>query len=282
MTHSLLLLSVIGLAGLIAFVWLVVVAFREHLGWGFAVLLVSPLAAILFAIMHWREAKIPFIAFMTAGIIQLYLVFGVVRDVGGTEAWELAQQVQRGELSEAQASAEFSLRMAERMHRMGAIDDAELEQIRREIEAGPGRAPQDEADIQAMLERIAAKAGKEPAAAETTDQTAANHGDAAAKAEAAAKEPELTLQEHRDIVARKQAEADQTLPPVPPLPKRIDVKQAVDYIGYAMVAVTTDGVRREGVLEAVDDGVLYFTRYLSAGNITFEMRADDIAELELR
>jgi hypothetical protein len=49
-----------GVVGLVGFIWLVVVAFKESILWGIGCLLV-PCVGIVFAIMNWEKAKKPFL-----------------------------------------------------------------------------------------------------------------------------------------------------------------------------------------------------------------------------
>ncbi|MCD4750936.1 MAG: hypothetical protein K8R59_16300 [Thermoanaerobaculales bacterium] len=58
-----------GIGGLAAGIWLLVLAFRESLGWGLACLFI-PFAALVFAVKFWDEAKIPFIiTLVSAGVV---------------------------------------------------------------------------------------------------------------------------------------------------------------------------------------------------------------------
>jgi hypothetical protein len=52
--------------------WLIVEAFREHVGWGLAVLLL-PIATLAFLVHAWQRAKQPF----------LYQIYGVLIMIGG-------------------------------------------------------------------------------------------------------------------------------------------------------------------------------------------------------
>ncbi|SDY72332.1 hypothetical protein SAMN04487939_105194 [Lysobacter sp. yr284] len=45
----------VGLAGAL---WLLALAFREHIGWGVGALLFAPVLA-LFAVLHWDRAQTP-------------------------------------------------------------------------------------------------------------------------------------------------------------------------------------------------------------------------------
>lgn len=66
-----------GLVACISLLWLAGRAFIRHLGWGLAVLFLSPLAATLFGIRYWRDEKGPFLVHITtlavAVTVGLYL-----------------------------------------------------------------------------------------------------------------------------------------------------------------------------------------------------------------
>jgi hypothetical protein len=76
------LLLLAGLACLVAtasFIWLAIVAFKQHILWGLAVLFV-PFAPIVFAIMYWHDSKKPFLINLASSVLAVMLVFGA----GGT------------------------------------------------------------------------------------------------------------------------------------------------------------------------------------------------------
>ncbi|MFV0442255.1 MAG: hypothetical protein ACK5Q5_01645 [Planctomycetaceae bacterium] len=64
--YEVLFLGGLGLA-LVGWVWLLVVAYRTHLGWGIAVTLIPP-AAILFIARQWTKAKAP-LGVILAGLL---------------------------------------------------------------------------------------------------------------------------------------------------------------------------------------------------------------------
>lgn len=49
------------LATAVAGIMVLVAAFRESIGWGFAVLFLSPIASLIFIFSHWEEAKPAFL-----------------------------------------------------------------------------------------------------------------------------------------------------------------------------------------------------------------------------
>jgi hypothetical protein len=81
---TMLLLVVGGLIGFIAWIWLVIVAFRTGVGWGVVMLLLgwTWIPAIIFAIQHWQVAKRPIIlaalalAISTSGYVVAMVSLG--------------------------------------------------------------------------------------------------------------------------------------------------------------------------------------------------------------
>ena len=66
-----------GLIASISLIWLVGRAFKKHVAWGIAVMLLSPVSAVIFAIKHWQDEKGPFLVyiatFITAITLGLYV-----------------------------------------------------------------------------------------------------------------------------------------------------------------------------------------------------------------
>jgi len=67
--------SIIGaaLAMLIAWLWVVIHAFQESVGWGFATLLLNPVT-LVYALMRPQKCKYPLILF---GIAAVFLLMGL-------------------------------------------------------------------------------------------------------------------------------------------------------------------------------------------------------------
>jgi hypothetical protein len=62
-----------GLIACISLIWLVGRAFSKHAAWGLAVLLLSPLTAVMFGIRYWREEKGPFLVYVVTFSIAMTL-----------------------------------------------------------------------------------------------------------------------------------------------------------------------------------------------------------------
>ncbi|MBA7630847.1 hypothetical protein ES703_38372 [subsurface metagenome] len=53
-----------------AYIWFLVIVFKEDLLWGFACLLVQPVA-LIFLILHWHKCKRPFLTSFAGVLISL-------------------------------------------------------------------------------------------------------------------------------------------------------------------------------------------------------------------
>jgi hypothetical protein len=74
-------------------IMLVVAAFREGLGWGFAVLFLGGIAHLVFLVMHWEEAKQAFFV-MLAGFVVTGIALGAGM-AAGLETSSMSPQVVR-------------------------------------------------------------------------------------------------------------------------------------------------------------------------------------------
>ena len=87
-TVVLLLFALVGAFAILclaaSWIWMAVVAFQTHPGWGFAVLLAYPWGSFVFAFTNWRRAKWP--ALMTVagfvGIVALAVSIPLLKSAG--------------------------------------------------------------------------------------------------------------------------------------------------------------------------------------------------------
>jgi len=108
---SYLLLVLFSIVSLISFFWLVVLGFKRHVGWGLAIFFLSPLSSLIYAIMHWREARAPFLINLGSGLLIGIVVFNIFSEVArqqiegfndpAMQAYfqQLNEQHQRGEIT---------------------------------------------------------------------------------------------------------------------------------------------------------------------------------------
>lgn len=95
---------------LITFIWMLFTSFKRGVLWGILILFFSPISTIVFAYSHWDVAKKPVVAFMVAFIFHLYIVTNLFSSIVGgdmvdtmSEVQEIAEQRQRGEMTEQEA-----------------------------------------------------------------------------------------------------------------------------------------------------------------------------------
>ena len=114
--------GILALVSLVSFIWLLVVAFKESLIWGFLVFLFSPLSAIAFAIYHWNEAKKAFLVYFTSLVIFSVMFFSVFAKMGGLETIETthktAKQLEKGEITEEEAAKRVANQVQSNIDRM--------------------------------------------------------------------------------------------------------------------------------------------------------------------
>ncbi|HEC12346.1 MAG TPA: DUF308 domain-containing protein [Acidiferrobacteraceae bacterium] len=251
MASTIMTAGLFGIVVLVSFIWLVVVAFKRHLGWGFAVLLLSPIAAIIFAIMYWREAKYPFLIYIVAAGIQLSYAFKLFNEMGGGDIFQLAQQVGQGRLNKEQTATEFQRRFADRMLDNEQITQQQYEQLLEKLEqSGPPDNQQDEAVTEEMLQRIVSEL------------------------------PE-THQKGR-VRAKLAAPKAVTVEPIKKEPVAIFVGDISGHIGRTLIITLRNGLKREGVLTEIKGATIIIKRPYRGGHTTFKIYRGDIDTVYLR
>lgn len=107
------LISVLGIVTLVSFIWTVVLAFKEHILWGFASLFI-PLVIIVFGIIHWDKVKKPFLVYVVSSIILAVLYFKILFAMfSQAGVMELSTQVETGQITEQEAQQRIKQKMAE-------------------------------------------------------------------------------------------------------------------------------------------------------------------------
>jgi len=147
------LMTIFGLATFCTYVWMVITAFRKSAGWGIAVLLFSPLAALIFAAVNFEEAKKPIAAFMLCFMVWVFLVVKKTGDFAeDTGFTDMAERIQRGEKISKEDMDRNALRALEKMHERGFIKDADLARARAEFAAKypPREEPAEEDNLPAI------------------------------------------------------------------------------------------------------------------------------------
>ena len=92
-----------GVVSLVGYLWLAIVAFKRSVPWGLLVLLLSPITAIVYSLMHWFEARKAFIVYIISFVLCAGSAVFIYGDVGVGNMQQIAARVHRGELAPAKA-----------------------------------------------------------------------------------------------------------------------------------------------------------------------------------
>jgi len=84
-----------GLTTVVTLLWLVARAFKKHVGWGIAVLLLSPFAATVFGITYWKDAKQPFLAYISTLLAAIALGLYAFATWGGGDLVQASRQLEQ-------------------------------------------------------------------------------------------------------------------------------------------------------------------------------------------
>jgi len=101
-----------ALVACVSGIWLLVLAFKEHILWGLGSLLV-PFVGLIFVVMHWRKAWMPFAVslagtgLMVAGLLTSLPSGEALQDLITVQA-ELQRRVDLGEMTETEAGRELA------------------------------------------------------------------------------------------------------------------------------------------------------------------------------
>lgn len=244
MNILLLAAQLFGLTATIALIWLVVRAFKKHLGWGFAVLLLSPFAATFFGIKYWQDEKVPFLAYISSFVTAIALALYVFTAWGGWELVQAGQRVQQGiqgdDLTDADAHAfmKAGLMFLENS-KPGAEDQQKLETIRDELERQ-----------QSAL----------------SPQTAAPEP-----------EPQKKVYDLRSIARKvKPVQERYRLVYVP-----IEPAEARDYVGSTMKVTRRNVPEKEYRLTGASGNNLEFSQRTKHGTFSFKFRLKDIEKIRV-
>jgi len=96
----------LGVMTTVGFVWLVVLAFRTRVWWGLGVLVLSPLAAMIYGVKYWGKAKIPFLIFTATLLIGIWMMVNVIRNIEAARSYAM-QQVEQQAPTQQEAVTEF-------------------------------------------------------------------------------------------------------------------------------------------------------------------------------
>jgi hypothetical protein len=265
-----LLASLFGVVALIALIWLLVRAFKRSILWGLAVLLLSPITAILYGIIYWRDDKKPFLAYITSFSAAVGLSLYVFTAWGGWEVVRNGLAVNKGihdqTLTQQQALAYMNsgLDFIENSG-PGEDDMNKLELMRRFI--NQNEASLSDTDRQKLQQEIIDLMEKEDISVE--DREALEQ----MQAQVSAATSGGTVQWKIKPVNRPQ---NLRLVYVP-----IDLSEADDYVGEVVKVKRKNSSEQQVKLTRVSPAGLHFERRKYGGTFAFSYRNQDIEELKV-
>ncbi len=254
-----LLFPLLGLVSLVAYIWLVVVAFKRSVGWGIGVLLLSPISAIVFAVKYWQESKKPFLIYIGSVSASIAMVFVMFAFLGGFARMSMASKMSEGEAGEAEVAA-FMEQHLDRMEDSGLLDEQEQEQLQ-----------QVKQQLKQMTNAQEGRAEEEtPEATSDAVQPAANPT------------PVQSPQEVRQTLppVAETSEPQSTAPTTGPRKRDlVPVSEVGRHVGEVLKVVTEDGRSFQGRLVSVNGNELVFEKHLRSGMITVPWDKSEIQSL---
>jgi signal transduction histidine kinase len=258
-----LLIQLSAIMTFLALIWLSVHAFRKQAGWGFLVLLLSPVGASIFGIRYWADEKKAFLAYLGSFTLCLSLGIYLFSSWGGWELVHAYYRVQQGmqaqnlNREDATAFIHTSLDFSEKAGlnpedqqqfnavRMHLAELEEREQARQIEAAKTGPDVAEEVTEEVTEEKPAEPGGEEPAHVATTGKAGAG-------------------KERYRLAYR----------PIP-------VSEAQNYIGYT-VKVTRKGVQeKEYRLTGATANKLRFAQRINGGSYSFSYHIRDIEKIRV-
>jgi hypothetical protein len=265
------LASLFGVVAFIALIWLLVRAFKRHILWGLAVLLLSPITATLYGIIYWRDDKKPFLAYITSFTAAVGLGLYVFTAWGGWDVVRTSLAVNQGihdkTLTEQQALAFMNsgIDFIENSN-PGEEDMKKLELMRRFI--NQNEANMSDADRQKLQNEILDLMEKEDLSAQDREALEKMRAQITSTTP---KDTAVTL--HPKTVSRP---AKTRLVYVP-----IKLSEAGDHVGKVVKVKRKNSSEQQVLLTRVSPGGVHFERRKYGGTFAFSYRNQDIEELRV-
>jgi hypothetical protein len=236
--------QVTGFAALVTFIWLLARAFGRHTGWGMAVLLFSPVSAVVFGIKHWKDEKAPFLAYITTSVTTIALLLYLITAWGGWELLRASQQVQLGISTQTLTEPNVQSLMT--------LSQSFDEQSGFNMQSSP-LLLQAQRELALQAEQLAAE---ETAKAEAARKEQLDFGNIAKKTKPRKERYRLTY-------------------------VTINVAEAPNYVGSTVKVTRKNVVEKEYRLISASGNRLEFSQRAGSGSYTFKYRKNDIEKIRV-
>ena len=250
-----------GTAIFTSFIWLVIVAFRQSVLWGFLVLFLSPFTAVIFAIKNWSEAKKPFLIHIISISGFVSLLFYLLIGLGGLQMLEGIYEVTRKGMSQKEKGGKLD-------QLLGQIENSN---------ALPSEGKEKLAKLRLILEELKAiqfnkgrtDQKRNPSGQAREDQTVFSNPSAENYKNRAGKgNPTI------DKIKKLFMENKGTL-------EEVSLNEVPKLIGETFKVKGKDGLVIEGELTEIRKKILVFKKASDQGSFQLELGFDEIASLQV-
>ena len=267
----------------IAFVWLVITAFKRSVVWGLAVfflsLLIAPIPAIVFAVTNWFDAKKPFLAYLLTMILVFVPLVMMSNSVDQEFMLRLQEKVESGEIKESEMMEYINnpelLDELDQQAEGLADDGVVLNEQGEPIPNTPdGKSGEEWEDIKPVVEDPDKPGADKPA-------------DAKATAEKSGKEePEVIVEEeeYSDYPKRGQVKPDPLVTKRKPAPKdsvKVSVSKIGNYKGRYFIITTKSGSQHRGILKKITKSRIVLERKIYGGTFTYKILKSKIKRVDM-
>ena len=264
------ILAVAGIVNLIAFIWLVIVGFQRSVVWGILVFLFSPLSALIFAIMHWFDAKKPFLLYIVSTIAMIVPIGLMLSEMDTTQITQVMKAIESGEIKPNEAYEQY-----------GKLDESTEGQL----EPGAVPPPVDGAAFdQNAASQTTPSATESEIMAMADTQDSANTNNAATDVETKPDEAAETAAETSrypspgnikpdPLVAKKKPTESPTI--------RIKLENIGSHKGRYFIITTKDGNQHRGLLNKVSDTTLFLSRKLYGGDFEYHVLKKKVERVDM-
>jgi hypothetical protein len=273
-------------------IWLVVRAFRRHIGWGLAVMFLSPFSAIFFAVRHWNEAGKPFLLYIGSFFAGFALMLYVFVSWGGVQTLMAAKRVAQGIHDKTLTDGDARRFMESNVNFIEKAADSEkdgavagvMRKFIRLSDSGFTESEQRElsGDIFDVLQR-----------SDLSDEDREKLEDLRRQMEGSGTDPGGSggsiMENIKGLIGSKpaaipvdeKAAGDSKPEPAPSRFISVPVERAGEHVGASAILTTRNGHSQQCALVKVSGDTLYFEKHISGGSIAFEVPASEIRSLKI-
>jgi hypothetical protein len=288
MEPLLILLIALGALTLVTLFWLGLNAAGKSTVWGIAVLLLSPISAVIYGISHWRDARKPFVAYSASLLSAIALGAYLVHASGSWQVMHTSLQMHRAVLSETYSDQEALAFARSSLSQLTPITPMERQQRRLQLmhdfvdwhESSFTKEDREAIDraISRLMYSAAMTGEQEMRLAELQKRVASKPMPVVADADIDETAEEYTSSKDifREESRRETSKPNHRLEYLP-----ITAREARGYVGKMFMVTRRDGEEKQYKLIGTSPGALRFERRIPGGKYAFEYKYRDIERLRI-